>query len=72
MSTQKFYVIKGIQEGRGPTGEIPLRRDADEWYQDAKSKDQVNLFFLAMEHFQAMSPEHRDSYYQIAGACRII
>lgn len=67
MSTEKFYVIKGIKEGHGPSGEIPLRREVDEWYEDPKNKDQVNLFFLALQEFQSIPVTERDSYYQIAG-----
>lgn len=65
----KFYAITGIKEGRGPDGQVPIRRDFDEWTQSTDSKDviQVKLYLLALKQFQSISPEKRDSYFQIAG-----
>ncbi|KAI8627921.1 tyrosinase [Xylariaceae sp. FL1651] len=65
----QYYPITGIKEGWGPNGQVPVRRDFDEWTQsnDQKDKTQVILYLLALKRFQAISPEKRDSYFQIAG-----
>ncbi|KAI1662837.1 tyrosinase [Daldinia decipiens] len=65
----KYYSITGIKEGWDSNGQVPIRRDFDEWSQstDAKDKIQVILYLLALKRFQAVSPEKRDSYFQIAG-----
>ena len=68
----KYYPIEGIKEGLGPGDQVPIRREVNEW---SMSKDpidqmQVNLFLLALRRFQAVSPDSRDSYFQIAGETR--
>ncbi|KAF4626245.1 hypothetical protein G7Y89_g11919 [Cudoniella acicularis] len=65
----KYYPIKGIKEGLGPDAQVPIRRDINEWTvsDDPTDKMQVTLFLLALSRFQAVSPNSRDSYFQIAG-----
>lgn len=65
----KYYPIIGIKEGWGSNGQVPIRRDFDEWSQstDAKDKIQVLLYLLTLKRFQAVSPEKGYSYFQIAG-----
>jgi tyrosinase len=64
-----FYPITGIQAGRGPNGEVPVRMEVDDWWE---SKDPVHinqhtLCFTALNRMYDMSPHDRLSYYQIAG-----
>ncbi|KAI1478180.1 tyrosinase [Daldinia eschscholtzii] len=65
----KYYPITGIKDGWGADGRVPIRRDFDEWTEssDPKDKIQVILYLLALKRFQAISPDKRDSYFQIAG-----
>ncbi|KAI1290962.1 tyrosinase [Xylaria venustula] len=65
----RYYPITGIKDGLGPNGEVPVRRDFDEWStsKDPKDKTQFILYLLALKRFQAVDPADRDSYFQIAG-----
>ncbi|KAI0384323.1 tyrosinase [Hypomontagnella monticulosa] len=65
----KYYPITGIKDGWGANGQVPVRREIDEWTQSTNPKDkiQVILYLLALKRFQGISPEKRDSYFQIAG-----
>jgi hypothetical protein len=68
-SSYKYYPIQGIKDGLNPDNQPPLRREFNEWC-DSKAqsdRDQVVLFVLALEHFQAIDPSSKDSYFQIAG-----
>jgi tyrosinase len=67
MSGNKPYVIKGIHVDAGKI--IPVRRDVDEWYEDAspQSKIQVSLFIWALREFQSIDYRNKLSYFQIAG-----
>ncbi|KAF2967938.1 hypothetical protein GQX73_g5626 [Xylaria multiplex] len=65
----RYYPITGIKDGWGANGEVPVRRDFDEWStsKDPKDKTQFILFLLALKGLQAVDPASRDSYFQIAG-----
>lgn len=65
--------IKGIQTGRGPNGELPIRREIDEWWfsKDLNDLNQRSLFIYALAELQKkgltnLSPPD-DSYFSIAG-----
>ncbi|KAJ3555445.1 hypothetical protein NM688_g2574 [Phlebia brevispora] len=64
------YPIVGIKDGLGPNGARPLRYEINKFV-DPKynpyAKDQLNLFLLALEKIQAMSPSERLSWFQIGG-----
>ncbi|KAJ4347797.1 uncharacterized protein N0V89_009167 [Didymosphaeria variabile] len=64
-----YYPITGIKDGRGANDAVPVRRELKEWTEskDPKDRSQVILFILALKRFQAVPPESRDSYFQIAG-----
>ena len=68
----KYYPIEGIKQGLGPDGQVPLRRDVNEWSESKDPVDQMQviLFLLALKRFQEISPNSRDSYFQIAGKAR--
>lgn len=66
--------IKGIQTGRGPNGELPIRREIDEWWfsKDPNDLNQRSLFIYALAEFQKKGlkdPKKGDdeSYFSIAG-----
>jgi tyrosinase len=65
------YAIKGIQAGRGPNGELSLRREIDEWWFSPKSNDlhQRSLFIYALNNFQKRGLDKNDdlSYLNLAG-----
>lgn len=65
----RYYPITGIKEGWGPDGRVPVRRDFNEWTESTNPRDriQVILYLLALKRFQGISPEKRESYFQIAG-----
>ncbi|KAK2745949.1 hypothetical protein FQN55_006021 [Onygenales sp. PD_40] len=67
--TDKYYPIHGIQEGLGPGDQVPIRREFNEWSKSKERRDQIQvvLFLLALKRFQDVSPDSRDSYFQIAG-----
>jgi tyrosinase len=70
----QYYAIKGIKDGIGPDGKVPVRRELTEWYEsnDPKDKIQIILYLLALKRFQAVAPEDRDSYFQIAGETQLL
>ncbi|KAF2501891.1 Di-copper centre-containing protein [Lophium mytilinum] len=63
--------IKGIQTGRGPNGELPIRREIDEWWfsSDPNDLNQRSLFIYALIKFQNRGLDKNDdrSYLNIAG-----
>jgi tyrosinase len=65
------YAIKGIQTGRGPNGELSIRREIDEWWFSPESNDlnQRSLFIYALDNFQKRGLDKNDdlSYLNIAG-----
>ena len=63
------YPILGIKAGDGPGGEVPIRRDVDEWWLSTEVVDvnQHSLLIQAMTIFQQMDVEEKLSYFQIAG-----
>lgn len=65
------YAIKGIQAGRGPNGELPLRREIDEWWfsPDPNDLNQRSLFIYALNKFQKRGLDQNDdlSYLDVAG-----
>ncbi|KAI1496872.1 tyrosinase [Biscogniauxia marginata] len=65
----EFYPIRGIHDGLDLGAQVPIRREFKEWSesQDPKDRTQVVLFILSLKRFQAIVPESRDSYFQIAG-----
>jgi hypothetical protein len=63
----KYYPITGIKTNRGPNGEVPIRQEITDWSKDKKNETQINLFLQALRRFQAVSPDRRESYFQIAG-----
>ncbi|KLJ11736.1 hypothetical protein EMPG_09647 [Blastomyces silverae] len=65
----KYYPIQGIEEGLGPGNQVPIRREFNEWSTSQVHRDQIQvvLFLLALNDFQAIPPDSRDSYFQIAG-----
>ncbi|KAJ0417681.1 hypothetical protein BJY00DRAFT_315629 [Aspergillus carlsbadensis] len=69
MCAYKYYPIQGIKDGVSPDGKVPVRREINEWFYSKSQADgyQVVLFLLALDHFQQMDPNDRDSYFQIAG-----
>jgi hypothetical protein len=72
MCAYRYYPIQGIKDGLSPGGQVPVRREINEWI-DSKNqtdRDQVVLFILALDYFQQMDPKDRDSYFQIAGRIR--
>ncbi|KAI1377225.1 tyrosinase [Hypoxylon crocopeplum] len=64
-----YYPITGIKDGWGLNGQVPVRRDFNEWTASGDPKDRVQLvlYLLALKRLQAVSPDDRDSYFQIAG-----
>jgi hypothetical protein len=69
-----YYPITGINAGTGPNGQVPVRREFSEWTESNNPKDriQVILYLLALKRFQAVSPDDRDSYFQIAGKVQLV
>ncbi|KAL2846033.1 hypothetical protein BJX68DRAFT_268890 [Aspergillus pseudodeflectus] len=69
MCAHRYYPIQGIKDGLSPDGQVPIRREINEWIEskDQADRDQVVLFVLALDYFQQMDPKDRDSYFQIAG-----
>ncbi|EQL32948.1 hypothetical protein BDFG_04931 [Blastomyces dermatitidis ATCC 26199] len=65
----EYYPIQGIKVGLGPDNQVPIRREFNEWSTSQKRRDQIQvaLFLLALSDFQAIPPDSRDSYFQIAG-----
>ena len=63
------YAITGIEAGGGPNGQVPVRRDVDEWWlsQDVVDVNQKSLMIQAMTIFQNMDVNDKLSYFQIAG-----
>ncbi|KAJ0414790.1 hypothetical protein BJY00DRAFT_18664 [Aspergillus carlsbadensis] len=68
-SSYEYYPIKGIEKGFNPDSQPPLRRELNEWVESKaqSDRDQVVLFILALDYFQAIDPNSKDSYFQIAG-----
>lgn len=66
------YAIKGIQAGRGPNGQLPIRREIDEWWFSPEANDvnQRSLFIYALNNFQKRGLTKNDdlSYLDIAGS----
>ncbi|KAJ7218944.1 hypothetical protein C8J57DRAFT_1596327 [Mycena rebaudengoi] len=80
MAPAPTYPITGIASPAGsPPGEVPLRVEADTFFQDFLNYnpssrrhvpdyvDQCNLFLLAMAKFQSMDNDEKLSYFQVAG-----
>jgi len=68
LTVRYWYPVTGIQDGLGPApGQVPIRREVDEWYKDSNTIWERCLFFRAMTIFQQMPVEKQLSYYQIAG-----
>ncbi|KZS89025.1 Di-copper centre-containing protein [Sistotremastrum niveocremeum HHB9708] len=65
------YPITGIKEGLGPApGQTPLRQEISAWSENPENVQQVNLFLLALRHFQDNDEipfTAKLSYFQIAG-----
>lgn len=77
-SIMAFYPVTGIKDGIGSNGEIPLRREIDEWWsngtRDPVIEKQKYLFTTALQILHDRPPvdktttqPSRLSYYQIAG-----
>lgn len=68
------YAIKGIQAGRGPNGQLPIRREIDEWWFSPERNDvnQRSLFIYALNNFQKRGLNKNDdlSYLDVAGRWR--
>ncbi|KAL3462180.1 hypothetical protein BJX64DRAFT_259434 [Aspergillus heterothallicus] len=62
-----YYPIVGVSSRIGAENSVSVRREINEWYSNPNYKLQVSLFLKALKHLQEMPPEHRDSYFQIAG-----
>lgn len=63
------YPITGIQAGRGPNGEVPVKMEVDDWWasKDRIHLNQQTLLFTALTKMYEMSPHDKLSYFQIAG-----
>ena len=63
------YPITGISAGRGSAGQLPIRRDVDEWWLSNNPNDinQHSLMIQAMNIFEDMDVTTKLSYFQIAG-----
>lgn len=66
------YPIVGIKVGLDHGERVPLRQEIDAWFDSIKPTDkiQVQLFILALKHFQEMDPVDKLSYFQVAGCKR--
>ena len=71
---EKYYTIKGIQDGLDPDKTQPLRKvgirmELDDWYKSELlfHQNQRALFFPAFKNFCDMGPEQKFSFFQIAG-----
>ncbi|KAL3477040.1 hypothetical protein BJX99DRAFT_270192 [Aspergillus californicus] len=68
-----YYPIQGVPVKSvaaaelGPTVKVPIRQNIDQWSSDPANDKQVKLFVMALDQFQKISPQDRDSYFQIAG-----
>lgn len=69
MAMVPTYPITGIRVGLDHGDGVPLRQEIDAWFDSIEPTDkmQVQLFILALKHFQEMDPLDRLSYFQIAG-----
>lgn len=70
MAILPTYPIIGIKNDVDlDNGEVPLRQEIDTWFDSIKPTDkiQVQLFILALKHFQEMDPVDKLSYFQVAG-----
>lgn len=63
------YPIIGIKSGLDNGDRVPLRQEIDALFDSIKPTDkmQVQLFILALKHFQEMDPVDKLSYFQVAG-----
>jgi tyrosinase len=64
------YSITGIKAGVGPGGQVPVRREIDEWWfsKDKNDINQKSLFIYALHSFMSMNPDYQLSYFGVAGA----
>ena len=64
-----YYPIRGIQAGRGPNGEVPVRMEADDWWKSKRPihVTQHSLALAALAKMYDTDPHDKLSYYQIAG-----
>lgn len=69
MAIVPTYPITGIKVGLDHGDRVPLRQEIDAWFDSIKLTDkmQVQLFILALKHFQEMDPVVKLSYFQVAG-----
>ncbi|MCJ1468770.1 hypothetical protein MMC07_007400 [Pseudocyphellaria aurata] len=69
MAIVPTYPITGIRAGLDFADHVPLRLEIDAWFGSIKptEKLQVQLFILALKHFQEMDPADKLSYFQVAG-----
>lgn len=69
MAIVPTYPIVGIKAGLDNGERVPLRQEIDTWFDSIKPTDkiQVQLFILALKHFQEMDPIDKLSYFQVAG-----
>lgn len=65
MTNYPNYRIVGCQTGRGSNGEIPLRLNIRDLYND--HKDKWALYVLAMRLWYDKDPSDALSYFQISG-----
>lgn len=72
MAMMPTYPIIGIKAGLDCGERVPLRQEIDAWFDSVKPTDkmQVQLFILALKHFQEMDPVDKLSYFQVAGCTR--
>jgi tyrosinase len=64
------YPITGIQAGRGPHGEVPVKMEVDDWWMSKERihLNQQTLLFTALNKMYNTSPHDKLSYFQIAGS----
>ncbi|KAL2824308.1 hypothetical protein BDW59DRAFT_162646 [Aspergillus cavernicola] len=67
-----YYPINGVpvkivDTQLGPNVKVPIRQNIDQWSSDPANDKQVKLFVMALDRFQKIDPQDRDSYFQIAG-----
>ena len=70
------YPIVGIKAGAGPNGQVPVRRDIDEWWQSNNVVDvnEKSLLIQAMTIFQSIDVNDKLSYFQVCtlNTCKVI
>ena len=68
--SQPTYAITGIQDGRGPSGSVPIRYEISK-FADPKfnphAADHLNLFLQALERIQKAPRTELLSWFQIGG-----